>query len=188
MASQGSLDQLQRRGQDRQATCRRDSRKPPIRQRREHRLRERYSRNAHQTPALSQLDRQICRFLPAVCERTFSRNVIFRCPLRLGALYIRDDRFPLVMEDGGHGLFEFTQRAHAHIAKGNLEIEEWQQIVKRIFKQILSAVEFMHSLNVCHFDISAENVLINDVPISFHLNSAGKQKMYFQHSAVQLVN
>eukprot|EP01084_Bolivina_argentea_P257906 434603_1 len=70
-----------------------------------------------------------------------------------------------IQEHGGRSLFEFTLRAHDFIKAGYLDIKEWQDTVKAIFKQILYAVEYIHSKDVYHFDISLENLLINDVKV-----------------------
>ena len=69
------------------------------------------------------------------------------------------------MEDGGGSLFDFIQKAHQLIKDSTIAISHWQQVVKVIFKQMLEAIEYIHSKNVCHFDISLENFIINDVQI-----------------------
>ena len=48
------------------------------------------------------------------------------------------------------------------IHKGNIQISEWHRTVKVIFKQMIESLEYIHSKDVCHFDISLENYLIND--------------------------
>ena len=73
-----------------------------------------------------------------------------------------------------------------HITSGRLEMHEWHQMAKCIFKQMLDAIEFIHSLNICHFDISAENFVINDVPISCSLDQAGNEKIHFQQDKVRV--
>ena len=67
------------------------------------------------------------------------------------------------MEDGGSSLFEFVQQAHHLLNEGRMDIRHWHKVVRCIFKQMVEAIEYMHSLNICHFDISLENWLINDV-------------------------
>eukprot|EP01084_Bolivina_argentea_P101902 182630_1 len=71
----------------------------------------------------------------------------------------------LVMEDGGSSLFDFILKAHDYVRNGDIEIIEWQRVCKVIFKQMIECISFLHSKNVCHFDISLENFLINDVNI-----------------------
>lgn len=82
-----------------------------------------------------------------------------------------DSDYYLLQEFGGFSLLEFVNRAHRMIQSGALSIAEWTQCVQVIFKEMVECIEFMHSKNVCHFDVSLENVLINDVRINF----AGKQ-------------
>ena len=69
------------------------------------------------------------------------------------------------MEDGGHSLFEFVVKVHKLIQFGKLEISEWHRIAKIIFKQMIEAIEYIHSKNIAHFDISLENFLINDIDV-----------------------
>ena len=69
------------------------------------------------------------------------------------------------MEDGGHSLFDFVAKAHRFIENGQIEILEWQRIVKIIFKQMIECIEYVHNQNICHFDISLENFLINDIDV-----------------------
>ena len=79
-----------------------------------------------------------------------------------------DNDYYLIMEDGGDGLFEFIVKAHHFIQSGEITISEWHKVVKIIFKQMIECIEYIHSQNVCHFDISLENFLINDVSIEIH--------------------
>eukprot|EP01084_Bolivina_argentea_P252066 423004_1 len=84
--------------------------------------------------------------------------------------------FYLIMEDGGTSLFDFALKAHECIKRGVLSIHNWHIIVKKIFKQMIEAIEFIHSKNVCHFDISLENVLINSVKIVVEYNDNKETK------------
>ena len=72
------------------------------------------------------------------------------------------------MEDGGHSLFDFVKKGHKHITNGRITIDEWHKVVKLIFKQMVEAIEFMHDNNVVHFDISLENLLINDLDVKLN--------------------
>ena len=95
-----------------------------------------------------------------------------------------NSNFYFVMENGGHMLFDFVVRVHRYIECDKLEIAEWHKFVKVIFKQIISATEYIHSKNVCHFDISLENLLINDVEVI--LDSNGKIKFCHDNIIIKL--
>lgn len=66
-----------------------------------------------------------------------------------------------MMEHGGNGLFDFVKSAHRLISEGRISHQEWQKAVKVIFKQMVESVEYIHNKNVCHFDLSLENFLVN---------------------------
>jgi len=71
--------------------------------------------------------------------------------------------FCLVMEDGGQDLFEYVVKCHRFIKAGKLDRKEWRLICKKIFKQIVSTLDYLHSKhNICHLDISLENMLISN--------------------------
>eukprot|EP01084_Bolivina_argentea_P258214 435217_1 len=83
----------------------------------------------------------------------------------------------LVMEDGGMSLFEFTRQMHRLIKMGHVGMDEWQAVIKIILKQMVECIDYIHSKNVCHFDISLENFLINDIPIEVqHYKNKSKKK------------
>ena len=69
------------------------------------------------------------------------------------------------MSDGGLSLFKFVQRGHQLIDLGRLEISEWHRVIKIIFKQMIESVDYIHSKQIAHFDVSLENFLINDIRI-----------------------
>ena len=71
------------------------------------------------------------------------------------------------MQDGGQSLFDFVEKAHRLITTGNIDITEWHKVCKVIFKQMVEAIKYIHDRNICHFDISLENFLINDVKIHY---------------------
>ena len=82
------------------------------------------------------------------------------------------------MEDGGSSLFNFVKIAHKLIRTKQIDIAHWHKVVRIILKQMVEAIEYIHSLNIAHFDISLENWLINDV--HFTVTVGGKhQKLNF---------
>ena len=80
------------------------------------------------------------------------------------------------MEDGGCSLFDFVKKCHRCIQERVLSISHWKQVVKVIFKQMIEAIQYIHSKNTCHFDVSLENFIINDVEIQ--LISNGKSSNF----------
>lgn len=86
------------------------------------------------------------------------------------------------MSDGGESLFRFVEKAHALINVGRIAIKKWIEAVQIIFKQMVDAIEWIHSKNICHFDISLENVLINDVDVRL----TNDDKMEFITKSIQI--
>eukprot|EP01084_Bolivina_argentea_P027752 51553_1 len=68
----------------------------------------------------------------------------------------------MIMENGGSALFDFITKSHNLIQSGKIEISHWKKVCKLIFSQMVECIDYIHSKNVCHFDISLENFLIND--------------------------
>jgi len=95
-----------------------------------------------------------------------------------------NSRYYLIMEHGGHMLFDFVVRVHRYIQSKKLDIVEWHKLIKIIFVQILDAVQYIHDHNVVHYDISLENLLINDVEVI--LDSNGKIKFITDNIVVKL--
>eukprot|EP01084_Bolivina_argentea_P193733 332357_1 len=91
--------------------------------------------------------------------------------------------YALVMEDGGHSLFKFILKVHRFISKGIIEMEEWHRLAKIIFKQMIECIAYIHSHNVCHFDISLENFLITEVEV---LVADDTRKMHFCTDGIQI--
>ena len=88
------------------------------------------------------------------------------------------------MADGGFELFDFVRRGHQLIELGKLDMAEWHRVIKIIFRQMAQSVDYIHSKQIAHFDVSLENFLINDIgidcnqkngKIKFVLNREDKQ-------------
>jgi len=77
-------------------------------------------------------------------------------------MFQSNTKYYLVMEHCGQSLFAFTRRAHEWIIARKLSILEWLKVVRVIFQQMVHCVQFAHSKNICHFDVSLENFLIDD--------------------------
>ena len=74
----------------------------------------------------------------------------------------------------------------AQISNGCLDISEWQKAVNIIFKQMIDCIEYIHSKNVCHFDISLENWLINDVDCEVDKYVNGARKIRFVADSIKI--
>eukprot|EP01083_Nonionella_stella_P007037 20347_1 len=99
------------------------------------------------------------------------------CPstiVRYRAFYESNQNYYFVMEFGGSSLFSFVQRAHQFIQRNKIDIHHWQQVVQVIFKQMIDCIAYIHSKNICHFDVSLENFLVNDIAIRIHREVPGK--------------
>merc|ERR1712154_480879 len=94
----------------------------------------------------------------------------------------------LFMEDGGTNLFDFMHNAHKLILDGKIHIRHWQKVVKEIFRQMVECIAFMHDKNVCHFDLSLENFLINNVNVQVKCatTDTGKEHLHFNISNLQV--
>eukprot|EP01084_Bolivina_argentea_P290157 498346_1 len=80
--------------------------------------------------------------------------------------------FYLIMKNGGTSLFDFVLKAHNCIIQNKLSHFEWQNVSKILFKQMITFLNILHNkMNVCHLDISLENILINDVLINVDNNT-----------------
>merc|ERR1712228_52906 len=72
---------------------------------------------------------------------------------------------------GGHSLFDFNNKIHDYIKDGSIDISEWHKVLKIIFRQMVECLNYLHNKkSVCHFDISLENFLINDIDVMFDEN------------------
>jgi len=91
----------------------------------------------------------------------------------------------LVMQDGGRSLFQFIQNVHKLVLAGKIEVSNWLKVVKIIFKQMIECIDYIHSMNVCHCDISLENFVINDVEIEVQ-ETADSQKIRFLLHDIQI--
>lgn len=85
------------------------------------------------------------------------------------------------MEDGRDSLFQFVQNIHKCIQSGQLEISEWLKLVKLIFIQMIECIEYLHSKNVAHMDVSLENMLISDVQIQCATDGTNMKFCFDKH-------
>eukprot|EP01083_Nonionella_stella_P030363 83234_1 len=82
----------------------------------------------------------------------------------------------LVMEHGGHNLFDFVRKCHEYIAKDALDLSEWASFCKTAMQQMVSLVHWMHTkMKCCHLDISLENFVIDGLTIEI-LDGGDTQK------------
>ena len=97
-----------------------------------------------------------------------------------------DYNYFLVMEHGGHPLFDFTIKVHEYIKNGQISINEWHKMVQILFNQMVNTVLYLHRQNVSHFDISLENYLINDVMVEVSIDPDTKaEKLSFVLDDIQ---
>jgi serine/threonine protein kinase len=114
------------------------------------------------------------------------------CPksiVKFHQFFKTDTDYYLVMEDGGSDLWYFLKIAHKLIKAGKIELNHWKHVCKIIFTQMIECIDFIHSKNVCHFDISLENFLINDVQIEidkFHNGESSGHKVRFVLDDIQI--
>ena len=90
------------------------------------------------------------------------------------------------MEYGGQSLFDFVVKTHKFIKSGKIEICEYHKLVKIIFKQIIGCLQYIHGKNVCHFDTSLENILINDVDLISYKKIDGRKYYKFDYENIQI--
>lgn len=100
------------------------------------------------------------------------------------AFFKTNTNYFLVMNDAGYSLFDFMAKAHKLIEAGKINIFEWHKVLKIILIQMIQSIEYIHSKNVCHFDISLENFVINDVDV--HLTNDGKVRFCTKDIQVRL--
>mmetsp|Transcript_38951 Transcript_38951/g.62193 ORF Transcript_38951/g.62193 Transcript_38951/m.62193 type:complete len:377 (-) Transcript_38951:643-1773(-) len=95
-------------------------------------------------------------------------NSFTNCPPSIigyhGFVYTESEYY-LIMANGGRSMFDFVQKGHSFIRQNRLAVQHWKEVVRIISKQIIAAVDFMHRHNVCHNDISVENMTLKDVPV-----------------------
>eukprot|EP01083_Nonionella_stella_P074387 201797_1 len=100
---------------------------------------------------------KILQYLTSILLQTQSKTDLLTKHL---GFYSTHSDYLLFMQDGGTCCFDFCVAAHHLIQSGKLDIAEWHAMVKVIFKRMIECIAFIHSNNVCHFDISLENFLI----------------------------
>ena len=74
-----------------------------------------------------------------------------------------ENNYYLSMEHGGSDLFDFIIEAHELINAKKLKIKEWRKFTKYLFWQMIVVIKWLHNdMNICHLDISLENILIKN--------------------------
>ena len=102
-----------------------------------------------------------------------------KCIIKYVGFFKSNSNYYLIMENGGNCLIEFVLNAHKMIKLGKIDICEWIKFVKLIFIEIINGIEFIHCKNICHFDISLENILINNVKITVENSKLPNEKIKF---------
>eukprot|EP00485_Elphidium_margaritaceum_P002541 CAMPEP_0202694766 /NCGR_PEP_ID=MMETSP1385-20130828/8537_1 /ASSEMBLY_ACC=CAM_ASM_000861 /TAXON_ID=933848 /ORGANISM="Elphidium margaritaceum" /LENGTH=349 /DNA_ID=CAMNT_0049350669 /DNA_START=41 /DNA_END=1090 /DNA_ORIENTATION=+ len=103
-----------------------------------------------------------------ICEQSILKYLTHcdECPpslVRFHRFFKTKTDYYLIMQDGGEGLFTFVRDSHKLITQGRMMSSHWRCVVRKIFKQMVHCVRYIHAKHVCHFDISLENFLVNDV-------------------------
>eukprot|EP01083_Nonionella_stella_P070758 189465_1 len=139
-----------------------------------------YHGNVHQVDEDIVLEQAILRYLTQ--SETCPPSIV-----KFKRFIQSETDYALEMEDGGSSLFSFVTKAHQLLQSGSMDHDHWHQIVKIIFKQMVESVSYIHSKNVCHFDISLENFLISDPQIEVHEKCNGRQtKIKFIADSIQV--
>lgn len=74
------------------------------------------------------------------------------------------NNYMVVLEDGGIDLFNFINKCHQQITNGKITIKDWQKTTKLIAQKLIKLLNWLHNeINVCHLDISLENILISNI-------------------------
>ena len=69
----------------------------------------------------------------------------------------------LVMENGGNDFFDWIVKCHKWIRAGKLSLKQWNLYIHDLMLQIIKFLKWLHyKMNVCHLDISLENMLIKN--------------------------
>jgi len=105
------------------------------------------------------------RMLHALNNPSFNQNLPI--PSAMVGLYkVFDDDFNWFVceEYGGRDLLNFINQCHVAIRNGKILLSEWQITSKIMLKQITEFAHWLHTeKNVCHLDISLENMLIKNI-------------------------
>ena len=113
------------------------------------------------------------------------------CPshiIKYRGFFKSKSKYYLILEHGGWPLLNFVRKAHKLINLNKMDIVEWISLVKVIFKQMVDAIAYMHSKNICHFDVSLENTLINDIKILIEDRNKLHEKIKFLSNDDKSVN
>lgn len=69
----------------------------------------------------------------------------------------------LVMEHGGTDFFDWIVKCHKWIREGKISLKQWNLYIHDLMLQIVKFLKWLHcKMNVCHLDISLENMLIKN--------------------------
>jgi len=69
----------------------------------------------------------------------------------------------LVMENGGSDFFDWIVQCHRWIREGKVSLKQWNLYIHDLMRQIVELLQWLHcDMNVCHLDISLENMLIKN--------------------------
>ena len=76
--------------------------------------------------------------------------------------WFKNDRYYFfVQQHGGYDFFEYIYKCHEKISKNEITINEWKYHIRKLFKQMILFIKWLHDKNLCHLDISLENLLID---------------------------
>jgi len=80
--------------------------------------------------------------------------------------FIKDtNNYYLIMDYGGESLIEYIKEIYKLLHDNIITINEWNNNCKILFKQMIILLQWIHNNNVCHMDISLENMVINQYQI-----------------------
>jgi len=66
-----------------------------------------------------------------------------------------------IQQYGGINFFQYITDQHKLIKNGKLSLKIWKIKCKKYFCQIINTINWIHSLGICHLDISLENMCLD---------------------------